>query len=134
MGVKLRHLAVMLVGMAIALPAAAQVGHPLKGSWSGYWGPNDKDQRRILLLLDWKNRTLSGVVNPGPKAVPIEHADMNYDTWMLTLEAEMPTKDGKTAHWVTHGKVENLGSWTNRTYSGTYEFGSEKGTFKVVIN
>ncbi len=41
----------------------------------------------------------------------------------------MPTGNGRTARYVTTGKIENLGSWTNRRYSGTYELGSERGTF-----
>lgn len=131
---RLRLLAVFAVCLGVALPAAAQVGHPLKGSWSGYWGPDSKDQHRILLLIHWDHDKLSGVINPGPKAVPIKHMSMDYDNWMLTVDADMPMSNGKTAQWVAKGKVENLGSWTNRTYSGTYQFGSEKGTFKVVLN
>ena len=46
----------------------------------------------------------------------------------------MPTGSGGTARYVTTGKIENLGSWTNRRYSGTYEFGTEHGTFIVALN
>src|SRR5438552_12843716 len=28
----------LLIALAVALPAAAQFGHPLKGTWSGDWG------------------------------------------------------------------------------------------------
>jgi len=120
--------------MAIALPAAAQVGHPVKGSWSGYWGTSPEHKTRILLLLDWIDNQIVGTINPGEKAVKIDKADLDVSTWTLTIEANMPTSDGKTARYVATGKLENLGSWTNRTYTGTYQFGAEHGTFKVALN
>jgi hypothetical protein len=120
--------------IAVALPAAAQVGHPAKGSWSGYWGTSPQHKTRILLLLDWVDNQVTGTINPGPKAVKIDKTALDVATWTLTIEANMPTTDGKTARYVATGKLENLGSWTNRTYTGTYQFGTERGTFKVALN
>ena len=120
--------------MAMALPAAAQVGHPAKGSWSGYWGTSPEHKTRILLLLDWVDNQIVGTINPGEKAVKIDKANLDVSTWTLTIEANMPTSDGKTARYVATGKLENLGSWTNRTYTGTYQFGAEHGTIKVALN
>ena len=119
---------------AAAMPALAQVGHPAKGSWIGYWGTSEADRNRILLLLDWENRQLVGVINPGRNAVPIARADIDYDTWTMTIEAEMPKDDGGTALWVAEGRLENLGSWTNRRYTGTYRHGDETGRFALVLN
>ena len=45
----------------------AQFGHPLKGQWSGEWGPKDKPNR-LLLDLDWDGKEITGVINPGPNA------------------------------------------------------------------
>jgi hypothetical protein len=118
----------------LALPVGAQVGHPAKGSWSGYWGPSDAAKNRVLLLLDWQDNAIVGTINPGPNAVKIDKATLDVDTWTLTLEANMRTSDGRTARYVTTGKLENLGSWTNRRYSGTYTLGSERGTFIVALN
>jgi hypothetical protein len=118
----------------MVLPAGAQVGHPVKGSWSGYWGTSDAQKKRVLLLLDWQDNEIVGTINPGPNAVKIDKATLDVDSWTLTLEANMPTTAGNTARWVTTGKVENLGSWTNRRYSGTYELGAEHGTFIVALN
>jgi hypothetical protein len=120
--------------LAWAAPSHAQTGHPAKGSWLGYWGPSEEEQRRVLLLLDWENREVAGVINPGPRAVPIARADVDYDTWTMTLEADMPTADGEVARWTAVGKLENLGSWTNRRYSGSYTHGAETGTFSVTLN
>jgi hypothetical protein len=88
----------------------------------------------MLLLLDWKDNALVGTINPGPNAVKVEKADLDVSTWELRIEANMPTGDGHTARYVSTGKLENLGSWTNRRYSGTYEFGKERGTFVLALN
>lgn len=123
-----------LISMFVILPATAQVGHPAKGSWSGYWGTSPSDKHRILLLLDWVNNEIVGTINPGPKGVKIAEAELDVASWTLRIEADMPTADGRTERYVATGKIENLGSWTNRTYAGTYEFGREHGTFKVALN
>ena len=116
------------------MAAPAQVGHPAKGSWSGYWGTSEASKKRILLVLDWRDRQITGVINPGPNQVKIDKADLNVDTWTLRLEAAMPTSSGGKAPFVTTGKLTNLGSWTTRTYAGTYVFGAETGRFTVTLN
>jgi hypothetical protein len=121
--------------LTVATFATAQVGHPAKGSWLGYWGPNAQTQRRVVLQLDWQNNQLSGVLNPGPRATPIQKATLSYDTWTLVIEADLPIKNGEPAqHWVATGKLENLGSWSNRRFSGTYQYGAESGAFQVTLN
>lgn len=127
-------LGLLCVSLVAGVPALAQVGHPAKGSWSGYWGPTRTDQRRILLLLDWRNNEIVGTINPGPNAVKIDKAELDVSTWTMTIEANMPEPDGHTGRFVATGKLENLGSWTNRTYTGTYRLGNESGTFKMALN
>ena len=124
----------LTLATGVAAAALAQVGHPAKGSWSGYWGTSDAGKRRILLLLDWRDRQLSGFINPGPNQVPIDKAELDVTTWTWRLEAQMPTAGGAKAPFVTTGQLTNLGSWTNRTYSGTYVFGNETGRFTVTLN
>ena len=119
---------------AVAIPALAQVGHPAKGSWIGYWGTSEADRNRMLLLLDWENQQIVGTINPGRNAVPVGKADIDYETWTMTIEAEMPTDAGGTAPWVAEGKLENLGSWTNRRFVGTYRHGDETGRVALVLN
>jgi hypothetical protein len=130
------RLAFVIAGLAIALPAASQLGHPAKGSWSGYWGPDESDQRRMLLLLDWAGNQISGTINPGRNGVEIDSAALDASTWTMTIEADMPASagSGQSARFVATGKLENLGSWTNRRYSGTYRLGGETGTFSLSLN
>jgi hypothetical protein len=124
----------LLVAAGLAASAAAQVGHPAKGSWSGYWGTSNESKRRILLLLDWRDRQITGVINPGASQIKIDKAELDVATWTLRLEAAMPTATGGTAPFVATGQLTNLGSWTTRTYSGTYVFGDESGRFTVTLN
>lgn len=120
--------------LAAAAPLAAQVGHPAKGSWLGYWGTSAENRNRMLLVLDWEDRRIVGRINPGRNAVEVRQAEIDYDTWTLTLEADMPTAGGGTAPFVATGKLENLGSWVNRRYSGTYTHGDEQGVFLLTLN
>lgn len=127
------HSVLMLACLAAA-PLWAQLGHPAKGAWSGYWGPGESEQRRVLLLLDWTDNEITGVINPGRNAVEIDRADLDPSTWTLTIEANMPLEDGTVDRYVATGKLDNLGSWTSRRYSGTYTHGDEAGTFLVTLN
>jgi hypothetical protein len=120
--------------LCVAGASLAQVGHPAKGSWLGYWGPNQREQHRMFLLLDWENREIVGTINPGPNGIALDRAEIDYATWTLTIEAQMPLKSGGTAPYVATGKLENLGSWVNRRYSGTYKHGAETGTFLLTLN
>ena len=129
-----RFLLGFLLATGVAASALAQVGHPAKGSWSGYWGTSDAAKRRVLLLLDWRDSQITGFINPGPNQVAIDRADLDVATWTLRLEAQMPTAGGTKARFVTTGQLTNLGSWTARTYSGTYVFGDETGRFTVTLN
>lgn len=124
----------LVASLGLVISASAQVGHPAKGSWIGYWGPDQKTQHRLVLNLDWRSRAVVGQLNPGPRAVNISRADINYDTWVMTVEADMPGSAGRKEKWVAVGRLENLGSWTNRVYSGTYTHGAENGKFKVALH
>ncbi len=56
---------------------AAQEGHPAKGTWVGYWGPTLTVQSRIVLVIDHDGKTMSGVYQPGPNAVPLKVARLD---------------------------------------------------------
>jgi hypothetical protein len=125
---------VFFASLLLAGSASAQVGHPAKGSWLGYWGSDQKSQHRLILNLDWRNRQVVGQANPGPNAAAVTRADIDYATWTMTVEAALPDAAGRSQKWVATGKLENLGSWTNRVYSGTYVYGTEKGNFKLTLH
>src|SRR5215467_4730183 len=61
-----------IVSLAVAIPAFAQYGYPLKGSWSGDWWIVKGKENHILLDFNWDGKTLTGTLNPGPDASPMQ--------------------------------------------------------------
>ena len=117
----------------VSATAFAQFGHPLKGSWSGDWGTTNSNRQHVVLNLSWDGKEISGVINPGPNAVPLTTATLDPSTWMVHFEGNGKDKSGATVHYVIDGKIENLGA-SQRFMTGTWTQGSEKGTFKVTRN
>jgi len=123
----------ILLLVATALTASAQFGHPLKGTWSGEWGPSRDKRTHIVLELNWDGKAITGNINPGPNAVPIQKATLDADKWMVHLEADGKDVSGKTVRYLVDGKLENIGAYA-RVLSGTWTEGGTKGDFKVVRN
>ena len=111
--------------------AAAQEGHPLIGTWSGDWGPSATQRNPVLIVMEWKTTTLSGVINPGyPDEAPIKVGTLDSSKWTLHLEADSKDERGNTVKVIVDGKLENIGS-PNRTLTGTWARGNVKGNFKL---
>ena len=125
-------LACVLVLLTVAT-AAAQFGHPLKGSWSGDWGPNKETRNRVLLQLNWDGKAVTGTINPGPNAVALQRAALDPSNWAVHFEAEGKDQAGRAVRYVIDGKLENLGSF-NRVMTGTWTQGGTKGDFRLVRN
>jgi hypothetical protein len=126
------HVLGLLVGL-VAAPALSQFGHPLKGSWSGDWGPTKESRTRILLDMNWDGKAISGVINPGPTGVPLQKATLDPSNWSVHLEAEGKDAAGKPVRYVIDGKLQNIGAY-QRFITGTWTEGMKKGEFKVVRN
>ncbi len=133
MRVGLRRGAGLVVALLVALPAFAQFGHPLKGTWSGDWGPTKDKQTHVVLEMHWDGKVITGNINPGPKAVPLQKATLDPATWGVHLEGEGKDAAGKTVRYVIDGKLENIGAY-QRVLSGTWTEGDVKGTFRVIRN
>ena len=130
---RLRHLAGCFAALLVALPAFAQFGHPLKGTWSGDWGTGKDNRHRVLLELNWNGKEITGAINPGPSAVPLKTATVNPSNWTVRLEAEGKSESGRAVRYLIEGKLENLGSYY-RLLSGTWTQGEETGDFKLTRN
>lgn len=120
----------------ICSASSAQYGFPLVGSWSGYWGPDADHQTRVLLSMDFSvDQVISGFIIEKGARMPLTNASLDPDTWTVTMSAER--KDpatGKKIECHVRGKIENLGSATERAIAGTWEEGGVQGDFRVVIN
>jgi hypothetical protein len=133
----------LLSFVLIAAPALAQEGHPAKGTWVGYWGPTSTENR-LVIVMDYDGKSISGTVNPGANAVPIKLARLdiipgkptakptdppNEPTFKLHIEAE-----GKSTTIVADGTMRDVGlpgrvmvgSWTQTSGGKT-----TKGDFRI---
>jgi hypothetical protein len=131
-----------LYGLALSLlllapgVVSAQFGHPLKGQWSGQWGPAD-NPKRLLLDLSWDGKAITGVINPGSddaatvKGVTIDYADPA--AWKVKLQAEGKDSSGKPVTIAVDGVLENIGAYS-RLFHGTWVQGGQKGDFTVTRN
>jgi hypothetical protein len=118
------HVLVLIICLLAAAQAAGQYGHPLKGSWSGDWGPTREQRTRVLLQMQWDGKAITGAINPGPNALPLTKASLDPDTWQVHLEANGIVIDGK---------LENIGS-AHRVLSGVWTQQGKKGDFRLVRN
>ena len=122
-------LLVVLTGAAVA-----QHGHPLVGTWSGYWGPNEAERNRVLLLLEYDGERIGGIINPGPNPVPIMDATLEPSTWTVVLEGSREDSDGNTVEYRIEGRIENVTSPVERSISGEWFQGGVTGDFSVTLN
>jgi len=138
----LRAVCVLAI-LTLVVPAFAQMGHPLKGSWSGDWWLKKGEENRLLLDFDWDGKALTGMLNPGTdnsplqkltlQTPPIDNVAKAMDPWLLHFEADAKDASGKTIHYVVDGKLQNIGAF-NKFITGTWTVGTQKGEFKVVRN
>jgi hypothetical protein len=110
--------------------AQAQEGHPLVGTWYGDWGPSATQRNDVTLVMNWDGTRISGMINPGPDAIPFKVATLDSSTWTVHIEAEGEDRAGSIIRYTIDGKLENIGSY-NRTFTGTWTQGSVKGDFKI---
>jgi hypothetical protein len=81
----------LLLGLVLALPAAAQEGHPLKGTWRGEimmpGGPQP-----LVIIMNYDIDHITGMINPGRTSYNFTEADLDASSW--TLHAEAQTREG----------------------------------------
>jgi hypothetical protein len=123
-------IAVALLVASLAVPAVAQEGHPLKGSWIGTWGPSQNHAEDVLVVLKWDGKALSGTINPGTDDIPLKVATLNPTGWLVHLEGDGKDKAGKPLPYVIDGKIENLGL-PHRSIVGTWKAGTETGPIRI---
>jgi hypothetical protein len=133
MRLEYRHVLAILIVLIVVPPASAQFGHPLKGTWSGDWGPSKEKQTHVVLEFNWDGKTITGNINPGPRAVPFQKVELDPANWMVHIEGQGKDVSGAAVRYVIDGKLENIGAY-QRVLSGTWAQGGEKGTFRVIRN
>jgi hypothetical protein len=132
-----RVLYVLVLTIMLLAPSGAwaQFGHPLKGQWSGQWGPSD-NPKRLLLDLHWDGKDITGVVNPGEEAAAVKSVTFDYSNpsaWKVKFTAEGKDKSGKPVAISVDGTLENIGAY-NKLFHGTWVEGGQKGDFTLTRN
>jgi len=133
----LRLLFAFALAILLVAPAGlhAQFGHPLKGQWSGQWGPAN-DSKRLLLDLHWDGKAVTGTINPGNEAAKVTSVTVDYSNpsaWKVKLQAEGKDASGKPVTISADGTLENIGAYS-RLFHGTWAEGGQKGEFTVTRN
>lgn len=123
-------LPLILAAAFLILPALAQEGHPLTGTWHGEWSPMPGQHARIVMFMKWDSKNITGTINPGPRAVPLTAASLDAEKWTVHFEGDGKDKAGNAVHISADGKLDNIGSY-NRTITGTWSEGTAKGDFKL---
>lgn len=133
-----RFLRITALAVVLAVPAAAwaQFGHPLKGQWSGQWGPSN-NPIRLLLDLHWDGKEVTGAINPGAdNAAIVKSVTFDYTNpaaWKVKMQAEGKDPSGKPVSITVDGTLENLGAYT-KVFHGSWTQGGQKGEFTVTRN
>ena len=120
----------LISAAALALPATAQEGHPIKGSWIGVWESNETHGENVLVILDWDGREISGMINPGTQNIEITDATLDPDGWVVEIEARGEDRDGHTVEYTIEGTIMDL-ELPNRYITGTWRSGNGRGDFEI---
>ena len=144
----------LAVVFVLTASAIAQEGHPLTGTWYGDFGPTPGKRNDLTVIMKWDGANTTGLVNPGPNAVPLKTARLDVKlgnpgtqgqrgnpggpppvpptppTFTVHFEADAKGKGGATDHFVFDGKLENPVAG-NRTIVGTWTCGNDKGDFRL---
>jgi len=120
----------LVLGLMLMLPARAQEGHPMSGSWVGDWGPTKDQRTRIVVVMEWNGKELAGTINPGANGAPIKVARVDTNDWKLHLEGDGKDAQGKPVTYVIDGAIDDLGTY-NRSIVGTCTIGGVKGDISI---
>jgi hypothetical protein len=126
--------------VALSVSTLAQEGYPLTGTWYGEYGTGGA-KKDITIVMKWDGSKASGLMNPGPSAVPLKNIVLDIIPGKAGnrslnnpegTEAVAPVFNVKieVGDLVFEGKMQNpVGG--NRSVVGTYTRGAEKGPFTI---
>ena len=136
-----RHVlrAVLLVAAAVTLvnAAHAQEGHPLTGTWYGAY-VSGSQKHDITVIMKWDGKSVTGLINPGPKPSPMTSAALTIIPGKPAPEGQNSTQgvppvfqvrfevDGMTFDGTIQNPVAG-----NRRITGNWSRGNERGTFQI---
>ena len=116
--------------LAVSAYVFAQEGHPLTGTWSGDWGPAANQRNHVTIVMNWDGKNVTGMINPGPDAIPLAGVFLDVTNWTIRIEADAKDPSGSPMHITAEGKIDDLGSY-HRKITGTWRQGNAKGDFRI---
>ena len=119
-----------LVCLLIVGSGSAQEGHPLTGTWIGYWEPTAGPRNHLTIVMSWDGSKVTGVINPGPDAVTLGNVTLDAEKWIVRIGAERKDSSGKIFGIAAEGQLEDLAS-PHRKLAGTWLDGSTRGDFRL---
>ena len=142
---RLARALVAAAAIVFAAGPAAQEGHPLSGTWYGEYEAGGQ-KHDLTVIMKWDGRAITGTINPGPGARPLQSAVLNITpgkpapqgqdstsgtppVFNVRLEVELPhAPAGGRA--VFEGTLQNPVAG-NRRLVGTWTRGNERGAFRL---
>jgi len=141
---------ICLSGLLFSASAFAQEGHPVKGTWVGDWSPSPTQRNHVVVFMDYDGKNITGVVNPGPNAVPITLARLDITpggtpsaergapppalpVFKVHIEAAAKDAKGSPMKIVADGTIQNL-ALPNRAIAGVWTQTSGGSTVKGEFN
>ena len=134
----------ILAAIAIVVPAFAQYGYPLKGTFSGDWWTVKGKENHLLIEFNYEGEKdqVTGMYSPGPEGVALQKLNVTppnpsavsegLKPWLVHFEVDAKDDAGKPVHLVFDGKLENIGAF-NKHLSGTVTANGQKGEFKSIM-
>jgi hypothetical protein len=129
--------------VAAAAMATAQEGFPLDGTWRGQRENTGQNTGRnagqdagqsakeapvtIVIVMQWDGQKVTGVINPGPKAIPLLGARLVPEGWRVSVSAR--TAAGEPIAF--EGAITDLGAY-NRVIEGTWTEGGRSYPIRMV--
>lgn len=132
-----------------AASAQAQEGNPAKGTWVGHWGPTLTVASRVVVVIDDDGEVMSGVLNPGPNAVPLKSVRLDITpgkpspgkglppvlpVFRLYFEADTKDAAGNPVSIVAEGTMHAVAlynRWVEGTWTRTSAGKKIESTFKI---
>lgn len=99
----------------------AQEGHPLTGTWAGDWDSGAAQRTHVTMVMNWDGKAVTGIINPGPDAIPLTSVTVDWGNWTVRIEAK-----GIAAE----GRLEDIGSY-HRRIVGTWTQGGITGGLRL---
>ena len=80
--------------------------------------------------MDWDGKAVTGIMNPGLRAAPLQKTMFDPPNWTFHFEADVKDRAGAVNHVVIDAKLDDVTN-VHRTMAGTWTQGSLKGDFKA---